>query len=103
MNEGKRQVSWRRLFSLYSAQSFKCARRLLLSERAPLSFLFHHAFSPSIYTLKSVSCKVFEGTWSLDSRILTEAQEYGVNCHVIDIKEQDCYSIRKNHHDLKLN
>lgn len=39
----------------------------------------------------------------LDSRILTEAQEYGVDGHVIDIEEQDGYSVGKNHHHLKLN
>lgn len=32
--------------------------------------------------------------------ILTEAQEYGVDGHVIHIEKQHCYRIRKYHHGL---
>ena len=38
-----------------------------------------------------------ENKYRQTSAVLTEAQEYGVNGHVIDVKEQDSNSISKNH------
>ena len=34
------------------------------------------------------------------ARLLTEAKEYGVNGHIVHIKEQNGHCIRKNHHNL---